>query len=99
MVKPSGDVLVRHQEWGLPVSDGYLLSLLGEAGVKLAPGQVILLDAVIVKMLVEEALGALSLDQAEIRDWKSRLIKASLEADALVKVIERTEKRFPQEAA
>ena len=99
LVKPSGDVLVRHQEWGLPVSDGYLLSLLGEAGVKLAPGQVILLDAVIVKMLVEEALGALSLDQAEIRDWKSRLIKASLEADALVKVIERTEKRFPQEAA
>ena len=99
LVKPSGEVLVRHHEWVLPVSNGYLLSLLGEAGVKPAPGQVVLLDAVVVKMLVEEALGALSLGQAEIRDWKSRLIKASLDADALVKVIERTERRFPTEAA
>jgi hypothetical protein len=99
LVKPSGEVLVRHQEWGLPVSRESLASLFAEAGVKLVPGQVILLDAVVVQMLVEEALGALSLDQAEIRDWKSRLIKASLEADAQVRVLERQARRFPPEAA
>jgi hypothetical protein len=99
LVKPSGEVLVRHQEWGLPVSREYLASLFAEAGVKLVPGQIILLDAVVVQMLVEEALGALSKGQAEIRDWKSRLIKASLEADAQVKVLERQAKRFPPEAA
>lgn len=99
MVKASGEILVKHHEWALPVSSGYLASLLEEAGVKPAPGQIILLDAVVVKALVEEALGALSQGQAEIRDAKSRLIKASLDAEAQVKVIERTEKRFSPEAA
>jgi hypothetical protein len=99
VAKTSGEVLVRHHEWVLPVSNGYLMSLLAEAGVQPSPGQIILLDAMVVKMLVEEALGALSLGQAEIRDWKSRLIQASLEADAQVKVIERTQRRFPPEAA
>jgi hypothetical protein len=99
LVKVTGEILVRHHEWVLPVSSGYLMSLLAEAGVKPAPGQIILLDAVVVKMLVEEALGALSIDQAEIRDWKSRLIKASLDADALVRVFERTAMRFSPDAA
>src|SRR5688572_7060260 len=41
----------------VPVSWPYLESLLSEAGVELAPGQVILLEAELVRDLVEEALG------------------------------------------
>jgi hypothetical protein len=82
VVKSTGEALVRHKEWTLPVSDSYLRSLMSEAGVELVPGQVLLLDAVLVTMLVEEALGAISLEEAQIHGAKSRLIQASLEVES-----------------
>lgn len=76
---------MRHGKQGLPVSGTYLRSLLREAGVEPTPGQVILLDPVLVAALVEEALGAVSQEEARIRDVKSRLVRAALEADSKVK--------------
>jgi len=98
-VKPTGEILVRHRERGLPISGSYLRSLLAEAGVEPKPGQVILLDDVLVRELVEEALGAVSREEAEIRDAKSRLIHASLEADPAQKSGSAAADRHPREAA
>jgi hypothetical protein len=81
VVNHGGEILVRHRERGLPISSSYLQSLLAEAGVEPRPGQVLLLDDVLVNALVEEALGAVSRRQAEIQGEKSRLIQASLEVD------------------
>ena len=81
VVHSTGEIRVRHREQGLPISSSYLKGLLAEAGVEPRPGQVILLDEVLVAALVEEALGAVSREEAEIRDAKSRLIRASLEVD------------------
>jgi len=81
VVNHAGEILVRHRERGLPISSSYLKSLLAEAGVEPRPGQVILLDDVLVSALVEEALGTVSREQAEIQGVKSRLIQASLEVD------------------
>jgi hypothetical protein len=86
VVNPTGETVVRHGERTLPASDPYLMSLLGEAGVELVPGQIILLDAGVAKLLVEEALGAMSLEEAQLRDAKSRLLAAFIEADSLEKV-------------
>jgi len=83
-VLSSGEIQVRHRETRLPISSSYLRSLLAEAGVEPRPGQVILLDEVLVGALVEEALGAVSREQAEIQSAKSRLIQASLEVDSRV---------------
>jgi hypothetical protein len=85
VVKPTGEAVVRHRERTLPVSDHYLRSLFTEAGVDLVSGQIVLLDATVVKLLVEEALGAVGRDETQLRDAKSRLVCASLEADSLEK--------------
>lgn len=82
VVHATGEAVVRQGERILPVTDRHLRNLLEEAGVELVPGQVILLDPALVVYLVEEALWALSLREAEIRGAKSRLIQASLEAES-----------------
>jgi hypothetical protein len=84
-VEPTGEAVLRHRGRTLPVSERYLLFLLGEAGVKLVPGQLLLPDALIVTMLVEEALGAVCQEEAVIFDSKSRLLAASREAESLEK--------------
>ena len=99
VVQSTGEIQVRHREQGLPISSSYLQCLLGEAGVEPRPGQVILLDEVLVAALVEEALGAVSREEAEIRDAKSRLIRASLEVDSEVKSDSPPAKRQPRDAA
>jgi hypothetical protein len=99
VVNHAGEILVRHREQGLPISSSYLQCLLGEAGVEPRPGQVILLDEVLVAALVEEALGAVSQEEAEIRDAKSRLIRASLEVDSEVKSVSPPAVCHPREAA
>jgi hypothetical protein len=81
-VDSAGETQVRHRESTLPISSSYLKSLLAEAGVEPRPGQVLLLDDVLVGALVEEALGAVSREQAEIHSAKARLIQASLEVDS-----------------
>ena len=83
VVKSTGEAVLRHRGRTLPVSERYLLHLLGEAGVTLVPGQLLLPDAALVKMLVEEALGAVCREEAVIGDSKARLQEASLEAEAL----------------
>jgi hypothetical protein len=57
----------------VPVSRPYLESLLSEAGVELAPGQVILLEAELVRDLVEEALGRVAHEQAVAEKAKAEL--------------------------
>lgn len=99
MVHSTGEILVRHRERVLPISSSYLQCLLGEAGVEPKPGQVILLDDVLVIALVEEALGAVSREEAEIRDAKSRLIAASLEVDSEGKSVPPPAERHPGKAA
>jgi hypothetical protein len=63
------------------------------------PGQVILLDDVLVSALVEEALGAVSQEQAQIQSAKSRLIQASLEVDSKGMSDRTPSERRPREAA
>lgn len=99
VVLSSGEIQVRHRERGLPIRGSYLMSLLAEAGVEPRPGQVILLDDVLVSALVEEALGAVSREQAQIQSAKSRLIQASLEVDSGGKSGATPAERRPREAA
>jgi len=57
----------------VPVSGSYLEALLRNAGLQLAPQQVLLLEAGLVRDLVDEALGRIAHDQAEIALEKARL--------------------------
>jgi len=57
----------------VPVSGSYLEALLRNAGLQLEPEQVLLLEADLVRNLVEEALGRIAHDQAEIAREKARL--------------------------
>ncbi len=57
----------------VPVSGAYLGALLREAGLELEPGQVILLEAGLVRDLVEEALGRIAHDQATVERDKAEL--------------------------
>lgn len=79
----ASEPVVRHAGRALPVSSSYLKHLFGDAAVKLAPGQAILLDAAFVRQVVEEALAAIGREEAEIRDQKKKLVEAYLAADAL----------------
>src|SRR4051812_38297181 len=99
VVNSSGEIRVRHREWDLPISSSYLECLFAEAGVEPRPGQVIVLDEVLVGALVEEALGAVSREEALIRDAKSRLIRASLEVDSEGKSVSSPAESRPREAA
>lgn len=83
LVDQAAEPSVRHLGRTLPVSGPYLRHLFGGAGVELAPGQVILLDAGIVRNVVEEALVAIGREEAEIRDQKMKLVAAHLASDAL----------------
>ena len=57
----------------VPVSGPYLEAVLCEAGLELAPGQVILLKAEFVLDLVEEALGRVAHDQAMAEKERAEL--------------------------
>lgn len=57
----------------VPVSAAYARALLGEAGLELAPGQVILLEDGLVRDLVEEALGRIAYDQAMAEKERAEL--------------------------
>lgn len=57
----------------VPVSGPYLEAVLSDAGLELAPGQVILLEAELVRDLVEEALGRVAHDQAMAERQKAEL--------------------------
>ena len=57
----------------VPVNGPYLEALLKQAGLKLEPQQVILLEAGLVRDLVEEALGRIALDQAMAEKERAEL--------------------------
>src|ERR1043165_168605 len=57
----------------VPVNGPYLEAVLDEAGLELAPGQVILLEAELVRDLVEEALGRIAHDQARAEKERAEL--------------------------
>jgi hypothetical protein len=65
--------LMKLGDQSVPVGSAYIGALLGEAGVELAPGQVILLDAELVRDLVEEALGRIAFDQAMAEKERAEL--------------------------
>ena len=57
----------------VPVSGSYLEAILRTSGLQLAPRQVLLLEAGLVRDLVEEALGRIAHDQAEVAREEARL--------------------------
>ena len=57
----------------VPVNGPYLEAVLVEAGLELAPGQVILLEAELVRDLVEEALSRVAHDQAMAERERAQL--------------------------
>jgi hypothetical protein len=65
--------LVRHGERHVPVNDVYVKHLFTEAGLELVPGQVLLLDLALVRDLVEEALGDIGHEEAQIAKTKAEL--------------------------
>lgn len=71
-----GGPLVRHGSRVIPGVGSYLRHLLREAGVELAPREVILLDADLVKTIVEEALSRNALYEAVLRQERSQLQSA-----------------------
>jgi hypothetical protein len=83
VVSPAGEVAVLHRELPLEVSGPYLRSLFAEAGVELVSGETLLLEGILVKLLVEEALGAVSREETLLRDAKARLMSASREAESV----------------
>lgn len=65
--------LMKLGDQSVPVGSAYIGALLREAGVDLAPGQVILLEAELVRDLVEEALGRIAFDQAMAEKERAEL--------------------------
>ncbi|HLY10439.1 MAG TPA: hypothetical protein VKW04_14145 [Planctomycetota bacterium] len=86
LVRASGEVRVRHQNRDLPVSSRSVRSLLRKAGVELAPRQILLLDAVVVERLTEEALREVRRCEAKIRAATSSLTHVSFDAETRVTI-------------
>jgi len=93
------DPLVWYAGRSLPVSGSYFESLLTEAGVELAPGQVILLDAALARNLCEEALSRNGFQEAILRQEKRVLTAACMAADHLEHGLPPAEKIASSEAA
>jgi hypothetical protein len=83
VVEPEGFVSLRHGGQALPVGEAYVRHLFEEAGVRLHPGQAIVLVPRLVRLVVEESLAALGAEEARIRDRKRKLVEAFLAAEAL----------------
>jgi hypothetical protein len=75
-----GNPSVRYRSQVLPVSPGFVSQLWKEAGTELVPGQAILLDAALARVIAEEALAQNSAEDLRLKDEKLRLVAACLEA-------------------
>jgi hypothetical protein len=71
---------VRHGSRSLPVSGSYVRHLFEEAGLELVPREILLLDAGLVRDVVEEALSRTAFYEAGLREEKSALRAAYLAA-------------------
>jgi hypothetical protein len=65
--------LVYHGSSEVPVNGAYLKHVLSQAGVELAIGETLLLDAALVQDLIEESLGQLAFEQASVESRKAAL--------------------------
>ena len=63
-VTAGGDHVLLHAGLPIPVDGFHLEQLFEKAGIELRPGQILLLDAELARTAIEEALGALALEQA-----------------------------------
>lgn len=99
VVDPEGRPAVSHGGRVLPISGSYLRHLFEALGVELAAGQVLLLDAVLARHLIEDALARLGRDEAQARERKSRLVAAHFAADALEQGLAFQAGALPSEAA
>ncbi|HLY73467.1 MAG TPA: hypothetical protein VKU80_05045 [Planctomycetota bacterium] len=76
-VTPTGEVVVRHEDRVLPVSDLLVRVLFQDAGVELVPGQVLLLDGDVIRILVDEALDVLFKKGRGLDYQTARLVRAA----------------------
>lgn len=83
LVDNEGSSQVRQGDQTLPVGDAHVRHLFEEAGVELHPGQAIVLAPRIVRLVGEEALVEIGVEEARIRDQKRKLVEVSLAAEAL----------------
>lgn len=77
VVTPRGEVVVRHEDLVLPVSDLLVRILFQDAGVELVPGLVLLLDGDVIRILVDEALDVLFKKGKGLNHGTSRLVRAA----------------------
>jgi hypothetical protein len=80
-VSSEGEPVVRHVGRTLLIPGSLVRELFKEAGAELGAGQVILLDPEVAKSMIEDALAALSREEAGLREEKSKLLQAYLAAD------------------
>jgi len=77
VVTPRGEVVVRHEDRQLPVSDLLVRVLFQDAGVELVPGMVLILDGDVIRILVDEALDVLFKKGNGLNHQTGRLIRAA----------------------
>lgn len=77
-VTPSGEYVLTQGGSPVPVNAPYLAYLFWTAGLELSPGQLLLLEPEIAKAAIEEALGAVALEQA-FAERERHLRRAALE--------------------
>ncbi len=83
LVDAEGASQIRQAGQALPVRDSHVRYLFEEAGVALFPGQAIVLAPRIVRLVTEEALSEIGVEEARVRDQKRKLVEAFLTAEAL----------------
>ncbi len=77
VVTPMGEVVVRHEDRQLPVSDLFVRVLFQDAGGELVPGMVLILDGDVIRILVDEALDVLCKKGYCLDHITGRLVKAA----------------------
>ena len=77
VVTPTGEVVVRHEDLVLPVSDLLVRALFRDAGVELMPGLVLILDGDVIRILVDEALDVLFKKGKGLNHETARLVRAA----------------------
>ncbi len=80
-VTERGDYVLTQDGAAVPVNLPYLTYLFWSAGVELLPGQFVLVEPDVAKLVIEEALGRVALDQAFTeREWVTQ--RSALEVSA-----------------
>lgn len=83
LVDAEGSSQIRRAGQALPVVEAHVRQLFKESGVELLPGQAIVLAPRIVRLVTEDALAEIGVEEARVRDQKRKLVEAFLTAEAL----------------